>query len=82
MFKVANYDDVHGLIRSREIGDGRGDSWFMPLTQQVELACAKVKQMEELRQGFNIVGRSQVLEKNQESYFYIINRYSFMDVDE
>ncbi|VVB09952.1 unnamed protein product [Arabis nemorensis] len=42
-----------------EVGNGMCDSWVMPLTKQVEIVCEKVKQMEELRQGYNIVGRSQ-----------------------
>ncbi|CAA7027866.1 unnamed protein product [Microthlaspi erraticum] len=54
---LTNLSGSHGFCL--EIGNGKSDSWLMPLSKQAEILCDKVKNIEELRQGYNIVARSQ-----------------------
>ena len=46
-------------VVSIEIGDGKEDSIFMPLDEQVEIFCQTVLADLHLRQGFNMLGYSQ-----------------------
>jgi palmitoyl-protein thioesterase len=46
-------------VLSVEIGNGRDDSFLLPMTRQVELFCATIRADPHLQQGFNMLGFSQ-----------------------
>ncbi|CAF1238004.1 unnamed protein product [Rotaria sordida] len=65
---AAGMEELAGWIRtsfpgiyviSVEIGNGKEDSFLLPIDKQVEQFCEIVYSDEHLRQGFNIVGYSQ-----------------------
>ncbi|XP_028762667.1 palmitoyl-protein thioesterase 1 [Neltuma alba] len=55
--KLTNFSGAEG--HCLEVGNGVQDSWFLPMHKQVDMVCQKVKKMNILREGYNIVGLSQ-----------------------
>ncbi|GAB4861970.1 hypothetical protein Ancab_037224 [Ancistrocladus abbreviatus] len=54
---LSNWTGTQGYCIA--IGDGAWDSWFMPLMEQTNIVCEKVKKNSVLRNGYNLVGLSQ-----------------------
>ncbi|CAL1375915.1 unnamed protein product [Linum trigynum] len=54
---VANLSGSPGFCL--EVGNGYWDSWFVPMKKQAEMVCNNVKTIDELSNGYNIVGLSQ-----------------------
>ncbi|CAF3355983.1 unnamed protein product [Rotaria socialis] len=46
-------------VRSIEIGNGKTDSFLMPINKQIEEFCGTIYSDDQLRQGFNLLGYSQ-----------------------
>ncbi|KAL9267500.1 Palmitoyl-protein thioesterase 1-like protein [Drosera capensis] len=55
--RLANWTGTEGYCV--EIADGAWDSWFMPIMEQMEIACKKVKKIDALSDGYHLIGLSQ-----------------------